>query len=296
MLKTGRNSFAIIEFSNGNRFRVLARTTVKVTADVRNPKFKRLQLARGRVEVELDNFPKDQHFSVETPTAVCGAVGTRFVVEYMPMEKTTRTFLGLFRKRYTENENRFVCSRGKIYARSDTFDIGALPAGTGIGAIVETGRENSFTELRVTEGRITATLPGGNRIEADTGTVLRTAHEQAKAPDIVALCVDTGVVTVAGHRVAASKSSAIVLKNGDVFTVSGVRSYVDAARVEGRIKTELAAERTKPKPDAKRIAKLESELRKAAAKATRLRHKLLSRNMRRLTEHVRRIRRPPVRR
>ena len=81
-LKTGRKSWALIQFSKNNRFRLLPRTRLVITLNVRNPKFKRIKLARGTVEVTLDSFPEGHTFDVETPSAVCGAVGTRFSVGY----------------------------------------------------------------------------------------------------------------------------------------------------------------------------------------------------------------------
>jgi hypothetical protein len=78
--KTGRNSFLDLEFSDGNTFRLLARTSVTITENAKDPKLKVIQLTKGTVDLKLDNFPADHKLQVETPTASCGAVGARAIV------------------------------------------------------------------------------------------------------------------------------------------------------------------------------------------------------------------------
>ncbi|NOY83009.1 MAG: FecR domain-containing protein [Kiritimatiellaeota bacterium] len=293
-LKTGRNSFAVIEFSNGNRFRVLARTKVVVTADVRNPKFKKLQLARGKVEVELDNFPPGARFSVETPTAVCGAVGTHFAVEFADVEEPSGGFFGrLFGRKYREHENRFGCTKGKIFARSPTFAASSLEAGTRLRAVVHAGRENSYSEISVPEGQAALELAGGNRLDIEQGGRLRTAQEKSATAEFVALTIEAGAAAAGGRRLEGN-GRAVVLKKNEFYQADGVSKYVAAARTEGRLQTDLDEEKQKPAPDPERIRKLEAEVKKAAEKATRLRRRIAARNMRRIIQRVRRIR-PRVR-
>ena len=71
-----------LQFSQDNTFRLLARTTLMVTQGVRNPKLKVIQLTQGSVDLKLDDYPPDLKFQVETPSAICGAVGTRFSVSF----------------------------------------------------------------------------------------------------------------------------------------------------------------------------------------------------------------------
>ena len=58
-VKTGRKSLLDLEFSDGNSFRLLARSTITITEDVQNPKLKILQVSQGSIDVRLDEFPAD---------------------------------------------------------------------------------------------------------------------------------------------------------------------------------------------------------------------------------------------
>lgn len=293
-LKTGRNSFVVVEFSNGNRFRVLARTKVVVSTDVRSPKFKKLRLAQGQVQVELDNFPPGSRFSVETPTAVCGAVGTHFAVEFADVKESSEGFFGkLFGRKYQEHENRFDCTKGRIFAKSPTFAASSLAAGTRLRAVVHAGRENSYSEISVPSGQAALDLPGGNRLDVEEGGRLRAANEKATGAEFVAVDLEAGAAMAGGHRLAGNENT-VVLKKNEFFQADGASKYLAAARTEGRLQTDLDDEKQKPAPDPKRIQKLEDEVRKAAEKATRLRRRIASRNMRRIIQRVRRIR-PPIR-
>lgn len=81
-VKTGRKSSVVISFSEGNECRLLARTALTVSEDIKDKKMKSVRLAEGKVEVELlPEFHKDNSLQVETATAICGAVQCHFQVE-----------------------------------------------------------------------------------------------------------------------------------------------------------------------------------------------------------------------
>lgn len=293
-LKTGRNSSAVLEFSAGNRFRVLARTTVVVTEDVSNPNVKRIKLNEGGVALELDNLPKGVQMNVETPTAVCGAVGTHFEVSYVETETSKRGLGGLFGGKETNEENRFVCSKGEVFAESSTFEVKSLREGTGLNAVVLAGRENSATRMSVSGGAVEVAMGGGNRMTAEAGTALRAAQEKGDQAAFVAVVVDKGSAKVGETTVDAGLGS-MVLEGSSAYDASGTGKYVDAAETEGRLQAQLDQEKQKPQPDAARVAALDKQVADAAAKATELRQRLTSRNVRRLIQEIRRIRRPPTR-
>lgn len=81
-IKTDRKSSAVLELSPENTFRLLAKTTLQVTQNVKHRKLIELKLDTGRVTVTLDDFPKDMNLTVESPMGVCAAVGTVFTMYY----------------------------------------------------------------------------------------------------------------------------------------------------------------------------------------------------------------------
>ena len=296
-LKTARNSTASLQFSNGNRFRVLPRTTVIVNQDIKNKKVRRIKLAEGKVALELDNLREGDRITVETPTAVCGAVGTHFEAAYTETEKKGGgLFGGLFGRKRLEGRNAFSCSKGEAFAGSPTFDVASLKPGTALRATVHAGRENSYTDMALDGGSVSVAFGGSNTLVADAGTALRTAHEKTNAAPFVAVRLDAGKAR-AGDVDVSKKGSQFVLEGKEIRPdVSGVGKYVAAAGKEGALQTELDREKAKAAPDPKRVAELEKEVAKAAKRATELR-RLTNRNMRRLIRNIRRgVMRPPVRR
>lgn len=81
-LRTGRNSMALIELSSGNTVRLLAKTTMAIVKDEDDPRLIRVGLNPGELEIQLDDYPDDHGFEVETPVGICGAVGTHFYILY----------------------------------------------------------------------------------------------------------------------------------------------------------------------------------------------------------------------
>ncbi len=157
-VETQRRSVLDLQFSDGNTFRLLARTRLQVSEATDNPKLKVLRLEKGDVELSLDKFPKDHKLQVETPTAVCGAVGTRFVVTFEPEAEDATA-------KSESRSSGFSCSQGEVYVASrfsiddkevigNTLNVPSMPAGSQLVATIHEGLENSYTDIVVTRGRL----------------------------------------------------------------------------------------------------------------------------------------------
>ena len=86
-IKTGAKSSAVLVLSQGNECQVLAGAQLVVTEKAADKKFKRIRLVEGRVDVALEkDFQKSNGFDVETPTAICGAVGSKLTVASKPSD------------------------------------------------------------------------------------------------------------------------------------------------------------------------------------------------------------------
>jgi len=82
-IKTGRASFADLELSPKNSFRILAGSTVTIQPNTKSPKLVSLKMKEGEIESNLGAFPKGFRYEVQTPLAICGAVGTSYIVKYV---------------------------------------------------------------------------------------------------------------------------------------------------------------------------------------------------------------------
>ena len=316
-VKTMRKSYVELEFSENNRFRLLARTTLTIEQDTRNPKLKIVKLEAGHIDLQLDDLPADHSLKVETPTAVCGAIGTRFVVAFEDDQDDADAAVA----KKGGRENRFSCSDGEVYVASrfsidkqavegDTLDIPGFDAGTEIVAVIHEGKENSYTDIIVNRGKLTFNYGGDNKntlvVEGKKDKPARfvcalekAAKKDAKV-DMLVLQVKDGVVENRKKKVfgrfemtaITPDSETVVVKNSKVGkpkdaadNVAG--SYIDAARKEGEIHSSLVDLEKEPVPDVNAIAKAKIDLDDAAKEATRLR-KLLHKRTRKMMDIQRR--------
>ena len=135
-------SQVFIQFSAHNTARLLPKTTLNLSSEeVRHPK---LKLLSGQVALELDNFPKDHKIEVATPTAVCGAIGTRFEVSYSGEDKQ----LGIDKASSTQKQS-FACSKGEIYVASNSFNIGGVKRGQSVTTQAHEGKENAYCSVKL---------------------------------------------------------------------------------------------------------------------------------------------------
>ncbi|MCH2206945.1 MAG: FecR family protein [Lentisphaerales bacterium] len=143
-IKSNRSQ-VLIKFSEHNTARLLPKTTLHLSSPkVRHPK---LKLLDGKVALELDRFPKDHKMEVSTPTAVCGAVGTRFEVSYSGEDKQ----LGIDRAKADRNQS-FKCTKGEIYLASNSFRIGGIKKGQAVTTKAYSGKENSYCNIALEKG------------------------------------------------------------------------------------------------------------------------------------------------
>lgn len=81
-VKTGRKASLVVVLSEGNEIRVLAETTFVADQNAKDAADKTIRLREGRIQVKLDEkFHETNKFTVETPSAICGAIGCEFSVE-----------------------------------------------------------------------------------------------------------------------------------------------------------------------------------------------------------------------
>ena len=177
MVKTGRNSYLDLQFSESNSFRLLARTQLVITEGVRNPNLKILQLSKGSVNLQLDNFPVDHKLHVETPSAICGAVGTRFVVSF-----EDDAVIAPVSASPGSRVHRFSCEQGELQVASrftiddeivigQSFAVDSVTAGSDMVAVIQEGLDNVYTDVTVNRGRLTFKYGGedGTEFVVDAG-------------------------------------------------------------------------------------------------------------------------------
>lgn len=264
--RTGARSSFVAAFDEQNRFRLLPGTEVIIRTSTRDPKFSRvvsLNLERGGVDVDLKAFPKGYQLKVQTPTAVCGAVGTAFSVRSDRRES-----------------NRIECREGKVFARSaedGSFSVSSLAAGQTLDAELAPGKENSHSRLRTEGGDLAVALGSGEaRVTLREGSVVQLAQQRADSTSQVAMKIERG-------RVDNSAAGRYVVENGVVKNVSGderlsslVDDYVGLARSEGATRSELEVARARGAPAAE-LARARSRLDAAAAAASAKRAELFTR-------------------
>ncbi len=314
VLKTGRSSTADLQLSPGNTFRLMPRSKLAIKVDVKNPKLKILKLDQGTVNVKLDKFPKGEKLQVETPTAVCGALGTRFTISFEDDEDEKKADV----KKATR-ENKIVCEKGEVYAGSrftldnseeegKTFDAPSIKEGTEIVAKVHEGLENSYTDISVNRGSLTINYG------VDDGASFKLDAEEEKPARFVCALeksddeVETAVIEVKSGTIQQKRTSGFFIKKEELVDLKAddgpvlikdskpmkageaavVGEYLAAAKTEAELHSKLVA--------AGEDVALNKELLTAAARATLLRKELQSRRTRKMLQQIRRAGRRPTQR
>ncbi len=155
-VRTGRKASCVIRFSEGNECRVLAKAELIVSEDARDKKMKTIKLAEGKINVKLDPaFHQNNDLKVETPVAICGAIGCDFTIEVDP---------GLGTIKVT-----FSCAEGSINLTGDYFSIGTMDGGDAL-AIFRSRFGDHITIDPIT-GRFTVNFndPSGRTPSLDAG-------------------------------------------------------------------------------------------------------------------------------
>ncbi len=146
ILKTGRRSTAIIKFSHNNGCRVFARTTVAINQEIRNKKVKTLKfIAEGKVQVRLEsNFRKHNELRVETPSAVCGAIGCDFVVAYQIIGDLRTTLVS--------------CREGEVFVKRDHYQLDGITTDGQVA--ISQSPDGNFIRIRIVNGDTAALIRG----------------------------------------------------------------------------------------------------------------------------------------
>jgi hypothetical protein len=147
-IKTGRKASLVVVLSEGNEVRVLAETTFVADQSAKNSSEKTIKLREGRIQVRLDpKFHETNKFTVETPSAICGAIGSDFDI-------TTSGGTGA-------NSTIVLCTDGAVsvaglWPQWQT----TLDAGDGIAISTITG--DTFMTIRATSGRFDINYTSGD--------------------------------------------------------------------------------------------------------------------------------------
>lgn len=235
-------------FSPGNEFRLLPRSEVRVTgAGEAGGRFRRvLRLNEGAVELDLQKLEGGK-VEVETPTAICGAVGTRFMVN--------------------AQSGQFVVSEGSISASAkgdSTFTAQSVSGSF----TLQPGRENAF---------VTATVSGRFQINGlpVEGSAMRVEIAKARGgPQMAAVRVASGSLSGKGPGNYLMEGAALVPVEPERATLHG--QYLHAAQREGalHLQRQSLSSSGKTVPSA-----LEADLAAATREATALRRQLFARRV-----------------
>jgi hypothetical protein len=238
-LKSNKSQI-FIQFSANNTARLLPNTVIQLTsAKVKHPK---LKLLTGKIALELDNFPKDHKIEVSTPTAVCGAVGTRFEVSYSGEDKQ----LGIDRAK-TNQAQSFACTKGEIFVASKSFHIGAVKKGQAVTTQNHEGKENSYCAVALensSNSSFEISLPDKSKYVSTSSSFEIAQPKDQKADEAIVVVkvkddnmktlgffetVETGMVKGKAH-----------VKVGDKHVQhADSEAYLAAAKEEGQLDTRI---------------------------------------------------------
>jgi hypothetical protein len=238
-LKSNKSQI-FITFSEGNTARMLPNTVIQLTSKkVKHPK---LKLLTGKIALNLDKFPKDHKIEVSTPTAVCGAVGTRFEVSYSGETKQ----LGIDKAKTPQSQS-FACTKGEIYVASESFHIGAVKKGQAVTTQNYKGKENSYSSVALKNDSSSSfhiTLPDKSQYVSTSASFEIAQPKNQKKDEAIAVIkvndtnmkalgfferIDTGMKPGQAH-----------VKVGDQYLAHAEsQAYLDAAKEEGQLDTQI---------------------------------------------------------
>jgi len=136
-MRTGRNSSAIIAFSDGNQCRVLARASLAITEKEEDASFKLIKLEQGKISLTLqEDYHETNELNVETATAICGAIGSDYDVTVTIQDGLIVVYV--------------TCSDGSIWASGADFRIPLMLVGDSL--TITGSRDGTFVRLKVVDG------------------------------------------------------------------------------------------------------------------------------------------------
>ncbi|MEN9359791.1 MAG: hypothetical protein RL095_1326 [Verrucomicrobiota bacterium] len=227
-IKTVRAQMTI-EFSAGNKVRILPQTMISLSSpNIKHPKVK---VVGGTVALELDSFPKDHSLTVDTPSAVCGHVGTHFEVSVGdPAGKI-------------EGAQAFKCSKGEIYVNPSGFKISKLGAGAEVATSDHEGKENSYCDARINvpkgSGFKIKMSDDGKEFVGAAASGFKIAHNRKNNLHVASFS-DQNLKTENGAPIA-ELGKALVLDGDEFKENANAQPYLEAAQTEGQLHTQLIA-------------------------------------------------------
>jgi hypothetical protein len=232
-----------IEFNEQNVFRLLPKSEVQVTGEgAANTKFRRiLNLKSGGVDLDLPTIKTTgSKVEVQTPTAICGAVGTAFSVD--------------------ADSGKFNVREGKISAQAKGDDSFAAQSVNG-SFTLNPGKENGFSNANNVSGSFTL----NGKSYSGSGVNLQVA--KGKGDSMAAVRVSGGSVGGAG-------SGSYIMDGGKLVPVDPSQatlhsSYLNAAQREGQLNVQIKSG----------AGGSQAQLDQAAAAATELRKRLFQRKV-----------------
>ena len=278
MGRTGASGQMKVEFDKKNSFILMPNSTVKISAETRSASFQKVlciaKVEKGAVKVDLEEVKEGDKVGIQTPTAVCGAVGTKFVVAVGEDTGDPR-------------KGTFACSQGEVQVaptnyeneRYDAFVANVGPGSTLI-ASVSPGQDNAHTKLETSGEAVAMDFGKGKedpQFSVSKGSVIELAQPQEENTGTVALRVREGKLTAKeGDEAKPHTSGRYLYDGGEVLDVAksdkpdetreAFDDYLRLAQVEGDRRADVAR---KPGDAAAADA-----LNKAAEKATEARNKL----------------------
>lgn len=248
--KTADNSSLTIAFNPENRFRLLPNSEAQVTTggeDDSNSAWHRvvsLKIGEASFDHNAGAAPA-VHLDCQTPTAVCGAVGTEYDVD--------------------ATHGIYTVSSGTISVKSDQEGNLTLPSvGAGGTVTYNPGQENTYSK-----GNFTGTvLLDGTQFHASDANF--TVAKKRDASSETAVHIASGTLGGVGP-------GDYLMNGGNLQRVTGKAvdvhpQYLAAAKTEGALSVEAAADRAANRPFDQA-----AELRSATAEASRLRELLFTR-------------------
>jgi hypothetical protein len=232
-----------IEFNEQNVFRLLPKSEVQITGEgAANTKFRRiLNLKSGGVDLDLPTIKTTgSKVEVQTPTAICGAVGTVFTVN--------------------ADTGNFNVREGRISAQSKGDDSFAAQSVNG-SFTLNPGKENGFSNASNVSGSFSV---NGKSYSA-SGVNLQVA--KGKGDSLAA-------VKVSGGSLGGSGSGSYIMEGGKLVPVEASKaslhsSYLTAAQREGQINLSIRTGN----------GGSQAQLDAAAAAASELRRELFNRKV-----------------
>jgi hypothetical protein len=251
--RTGDNSSLTISFNPENRFRLLPNSEAEVNAgdsDSQSAWHRVVSLKIGSAAIHHNaGAAPTVKLDCETPTAVCGAVGTEFEVN--------------------ATQGVYSVSEGKISVNSSQEDNLSMPSVIGGTVVFNPGSENTYSK-----GSFSGTVDiDGSSFQAHDANF--TVAKKLDSSSETAVHIESGSLggSGPGNYIMDGGSLKAVASGSKAATLHP--QYLAAAKKEGALSVERAAYRASSNRSAP--GGLDAELSSAAARATELRHELFNR-------------------